>query len=374
MKIPLFKKGNAPDTPLAVTIGFLVASGIALLASASFELGELRYGDSWYYLKAQLGGGAVLGLLGFFIGYKVYYRFWQKLSPLLLILNIILLALIFTPLGVTSGGATRWIALGPLTFQPSELLKITYILYLAAWLSGREKKRTAKGAQGIIPFATVSALIAILLVLQPATSIVVILLAAGFIVLFLSGAALRHIASVAALAVVLLALVTSTSGYRYSRIEKFLEGLRDPGQASYHIQQARAALRSGGIFGSGYQHSHAKIKRIPAVINDSIFAIAGSEFGFAGSITLVTCFAFLAWRSYLLALRCRNKFGALLLGGFGMIIAAQAFIHIAAISGLVPATGVPLPFISYGGTALVVFLTMSGIMLNVTKYSDKSNL
>ncbi len=371
MKIPLFKKGDTPDIPLAVSIGFLVASGIALLASASFELGELRYGDSWYYLKAQLGGGAALGLIGFLICYKIYYRFWQKLSPLLLILNIILLALVFTPLGVTSGGATRWIALGPITFQPSELLKITYILYLAAWLSGRGKKHVSRGTQGIIPFATVSALITLLLILQPATSIVVILLAAGFVVLFLGGARLRHVASIAIPAIALLALITSISGYRYSRIEKFLDGLRNPAQASYHIQQARAALQAGGIFGSGYQHSHAKIKRIPAVINDSIFAIAGSEFGFIGSITLIACFAFIAWRSYILAVRCKNKFGALLLGGFGMIIAVQAFIHIAATSGLVPATGVPLPFISYGGTALAVFLTMSGIMLNVTKYSEK---
>lgn len=361
--------GHGPDHLLLAAVFLLTLAGLAILASASSDLASGRYGDSYYYLKHQLYSGLAVGALGFYIAYLVPYRAYKKFALALLLGNLFLLVLVFTKLGVSAGGATRWLSLGPVTFQPADLLKLTFIVYLAAWFSNAKANRAKDVSSGLMPFLIISAITAGLLIVQPATSMVVILLAAGGCIYFLSGAEWKHMALLGGLGFVLLAGLIFATPYRLARVKGFFNRDRDSQGSNYHLNQALIALGSGGAFGLGYGESTAKVSYLPEVVDDSIFAVAGQELGFAGTGTLVALFAILVLRLFWLAKRNRDAFGRLLLAGFGAVIALQSIVNIGAISGVLPLTGVPLPFVSYGGTALAVFLTMSGIAVNVSKYT-----
>ena len=297
------------------------------------------------------------------------YRIYKKIAFPLLLLNLFLLTLVFTGLGVTAGGATRWLSLGPVTFQPADLLKLSFIMYLAAWFSNAKMNRAKDVSGGLVPFLIISGITAGLLLVQPATSTVVILLAAGAVIYFLSGAEWKHMAVIGGLGVVILAALIFTTPYRLNRVKGFLNRSADSQGANYHLNQALIALGSGGAFGLGFGQSTAKVSNLPEDVNDSIFAVAGQELGFAGTGTIVVLFGIMTFRMFLLAKRGKDGFGRMILIGFASVVAFQSIVNIGAISGLLPLTGVPLPFISYGGTALAVFLTMSGIALNVSKYT-----
>lgn len=337
-----------------------------ILASASSNLGEVKFGDSYYFLKHQILFGLTLGIAGYMIAARFHYVQLKKAAFPMLVGSIALLVAVFTPLGYSGGGATRWIGLGGFSFQPAEILKITYIIYLAAWLSGAARRRTQDIRTGLAPFLAVSGTIAILLFLQPATSTVAILLGSGLILYFFGGAPWKYIAGcigVGLLAVGLLILVTP---YRMDRITGFLDRDGDAQGKGYHVTQSLIAIGSGGVTGVGYGKSTTKISFLPTPTDDSIFAVAAEEFGFLGSSVLVVLFGALVLRLYMLAWRTKDLFGQLIFVGFGTIIALQSLVNMWAISGLAPLTGVPLPFISYGGTALAIFMTMIGIASNVS--------
>jgi cell division protein FtsW len=266
-------------------------------------------------------------------------------------------------------GTNRWLRLGPLSFQPAELMKFTYILYLAAWLSNAKFKRATDFQSGLLPFAIISALMAGLLILQPATSTVAILLGAGLVVYFVSGAPWKYILGIIGVAVVVVALVIAVTPYRRARILGFLNPTQNLQGQNYQVNQALIAIGSGGLTGVGYGQSATKDSYLPTPIDDSIFAVVAEELGFVGAGALVALFAIVTFRMFWLAKRTGDQFGQLILIGFGTVIALQAFVNMASISGIIPLTGVPLPFVSYGGTALAVFITMSGVALNVTRYS-----
>ncbi len=365
----LRKDGHQPDHILFAVVIMLTVFGLAMLASASSELGKVRFNDSYYYLKHQIYFGLSLGLVGFCAGYVLRYQFWKKIAVPLLIINLIALILVFTPLGVQVGNATRWIKIGPLTFQPAEILKLAFIIYLAAWLGNKKIKRTTSFFEGFLPFALISGLVALLLFLQPATSTVAILLGAGLVVYFLDGAKLRYALLIILAAAIGVGILIQATPYRKARILGFLNKTEDLSGKNYQVNQAQIAIGSGGLMGQGYGQSSAKLNFLPASIDDSIFAIISQELGFIGSGLLVVLFAVLSFRMLYLAQKMRDRFGRLLLAGFGAIIAFQSLVNMASISGLLPLTGVPLPFISYGGTALAVFLTMAGISLNISKYA-----
>lgn len=344
----------------------LVAGGLVILSSASSNLGEINFGDSYYYLKHQILYGLSLGILGFLVASRVHYQWLKKVAFPLLLVSLGLLVVVFTPLGVFAGGATRWIAIGPITFQPAELLKITYIVYLAAWLSGAVRRRTQDMKAGLAPFLIVSGGMALLLVLQPATSTVAILLGAGFILYGFSGAPLKYLAICAGLGVVALVVLIFATDYRMDRITGFLHREELSQDEGFHVTQSLIAIGSGGITGVGYGKSTTKITFLPEPTDDSIFAVAAEEFGFIGSSIIVVLFGTLVIRMYMIAWKTKDTFGQLLLVGFATVIALQSFVNMGAISGLGPLTGVPLPFISYGGTALAIFMTMVGISSNVS--------
>ena len=363
------KKGHHPDYLLLASVFVLALGGLVILSSASSNIGEIKFNDSYYYLKHQIYFGLTLGIIGFLVAYFTHYQSYQKIALPLLLLNVGLLALVFTKLGVTAGGASRWLALGPVTFQPAELLKISFVIYLSAWLSSARANRSQRAVEGLLPFLVISGIIGGLLVLQPATSTVVILLTTGLGIYFLSGAKLRYVAAIVGLGALALTTLIVVTPYRMTRVMSFFDRDSDTLGTNYHLNQALIAIGSGGVTGVGYGQSTAKISSLPAVIDDSIFAVLGQELGFVGASTLVVFFALLVSRLFWMAHRFRDRFGKLILVGFGSIIALQSIVNIGAISGLLPLTGVPLPFISYGGTALAVFLTMSGIAANISKYT-----
>ena len=362
------KQGSTPDYFFFAIVVVLTIFGLAMLASASSDLGKTLFNDTYYYLKHQIAFGLSLGILGFVVGYFVPYQYFKKIAFVLLLISLAFLVLVFTPLGAAAGGAGRWLRLGPLSFQPAELMKLTYLIYLAAWLSNPKFKRATDFQGGLVPFLIISGTIALLLILQPATSTVVILLLSGLTVYFVSGAPLKYIAFMGVGAAVLLGLVIYVTPYRLKRITGFLNQSADTQGANYQVNQSLIAIGSGGVMGVGYGASSVKSGYLPTPIDDSIFAVVAEELGFVGAGFLVALFAIFTFRLFWLARKIGDGFGRLMLIGFGTVIAIQAFVNMASTSGLIPLTGVPLPFVSYGGTALAVFLTMCGIALNVSKY------
>ncbi len=363
------KSGHRPDYFLLALIFVLVVFGLAMLASASSDLGKTQFNDSYYYIKHQIYFGLSVGLIGFFLAYFFNYQYLRKLAFPLLLVSLVFLALVFTKLGYEIRNTNRWLHFGPISFQPAELMKLTFIVYLAAWLSNPKMKRMNNFGEGLVPFALISGFIAALLILQPATSTVVILLGAGLVVYILSGAKMKYVLGIILVGVVGIGLVIYATPYRRARILGFLHAGSDTQGQNYQVDQALIAIGSGGVTGAGYGQSATKASYLPTPIDDSIFAVIAEELGFIGAGSLIVLFGMLTFRLFWLAKKVRDQFGRLMLIGFGTIIAFQSLVNMAAISGLIPLTGVPLPFISYGGTALAIFLTMSGIAVNVSKYA-----
>ena len=353
---------------------FLVIFGLVMLSSASFDLGKKKYNDPYYYLKHQLLVGLIFGGLGFLFASNFNYLRWEKLSFILLLINILLLILVFIPgLSYQSGSASRWLKLGSFSFQPAELLKFTFIIYLAAWLSKKKQRKTAF-IDGLLPFLVISLIIAVLVLKQPATATLVIVLASALVVYFVSGAKFKYIVLIILIGAILFSIVIYKSNYRRERVQTFIEkfflkkdvDILDKG---FHIRQSLMAIGSGKLFGVGFGKSIIKYRSLPETVGDSIFAVIAEELGFVGSVILIGLYALLFFRGLKIAQKSKDEFGRLTVIGLISVVSFQVFVHIGANTGLLPFTGVPLPFISYGGTALAVFLTMMGVIVNISKYS-----
>lgn len=349
------------DSLLVFAVLALIVFGLVMLASASSHLGKTKFDDSYYYLKHQFYFGLLPGLAGLIAGSFIYYRHYQKWALILLLLTLILLLLVFTPLGLRAGGADRWLRFGSFSFQPAELLKISFIIYLSAWLQ-------RKG--GFIPFLIIMGAVAFLLLKQPATSTAALLMAAALITYFMSGIRLYQFFLATVIGAGVLILLIYLTPYRWERVITFLNPEADRQASGYHLNQALNAIGSGGLTGVGYGQSTTKIKYLPEPIGDSIFAVIAEELGFVGALGQVALIMLFTGRMLVLARRSPDQFGYLLIVGFASLIALQSFVHIAAVSGVIPLTGMPLPFISYGGTGLFVFMTMTGIVLNISKYTS----
>ncbi len=361
-------RGRNPDYFIVVIAIAIVLFGLAMLSSASSDLGKIRFGDTYYYLKHQLAYGFSLGAVGFVLGTAIYYRRWQKLAAILLAVNVVFLLVIFLGFGFKAGGAERWLKIGPFLFQPSEMLKLTFMFYLAAWLAA-SAKRTKSFSEGFLPFIVLAGVIALLLIFQPSTSTVMIILISGLGVYFLSGAKLRYIAGCFLLGAIAFLSLVFISPYRFARMTSFINPAADVQGAGYHINQALIAVGSGGLWGTGYGQSTSKFSYLPEPIGDSIFVVIAEELGFIGATVFIAAFFFLIFRGFLVSWRCREQFGRLLAAGIVSVIAVQVLIHIGANIGILPLTGVPLPLVSYGGTSLAVFMTALGILVNISKYS-----
>lgn len=354
---------------LTVLVFLLVIFGLAILASAGVVEGQKKFGEPYYFFKHQLLYGILPGLLLFFLTARIDYRFWQKISLPLLLTVVGLMVLVFVPsFGLTIKGAQRWLDFGFITLQPAELLKLVLIIYLAAWFSQRSAHLSSHWVHSILPFAIVLGFVGGLLVMQPDIKTLALVTLIAVSLYFFAGAKLTHILLFVLTLLIILAGL-SLAPYRLNRIKAYLNPTIDPQGVSYHINQALLGIGSGGLFGRGYGQSQQKINYLPEPVGDSIFAILVEEVGFVGGGIVLGLFILLMFSLISIAKNCHNQFGRLYVLGITVWIMAQTFINISAIINLIPLTGVPLPFFSYGSSALVTLLVALGITVNIAKHT-----
>lgn len=361
---------NADRTFLALLGGVLLL-GFVLLASASGPAGFVKFNDTYYFFKHQIIFGLVPGLIGFFLACRIPYATYRRFAGAMLLISIFLLLSVFIPgLGTDLGTfAKQWIVLGPLTLQPSELVKLTFLFYIAAWMEKRTDNELRDIHSGLIPFAIVLSVIIGLLLLEHDTGTLAVIVAMALGVYFAAGAPLRYFVLFCGGGVGMLALLVAFSPYRAARFMTFLHPELDPKGVGYHINQALLAVGSGGFLGRGYGHSLQKFQYLPEVSGDSIFAVIAEELGFILTTAFLVLYVGFIQRGFKIAASATDGFGRYLVAGVMSWIAAQAFINIAAMVGVLPITGVPLPLVSYGGTALAITLTALGIVVNVSSHS-----
>lgn len=351
------------------TIFLLAAFGLIMVASASGFQAQNTFGDSSHLFFRQLVLGFFLGIGGFFAFYFLNTSVVRKSAVPFLFFCIILLGLVFVPsLGVTHGGSHRWLNVGTFSFQPSELAKIAVIFYSASWLASR-KKDIRHFAKGFLPFLILSAPVPFLILAEPNLSNFGIAAFIIFVLLFAAGARLWHIGLLGLAALCLLGLSIIIFPTRLSRVATFFNPAADPRDTGYQINQSLIAIGSGGIWGKGLGASVQKRGLLPEPSGDAIFAVIAEELGFAGSVTLVALYLLLLSEGIIIASRTSDLFSKYVTIGFVSLISAQAFINISAVSGLLPLTGVTLPFISYGSTSLASLLTASGVVAGIAKRS-----
>ena len=356
------------DTILLSIVVVLVAAGFLIFSSASLGL-LARDGATFGSVAfSQFVFGIIGGGIALFITSNIYYRHWRKYAFYIFLLSLIATAAVFIPgIGMSHGGATRWLDLGITSVQPSEFLKIGFIIYMATWFSGLHKK-IDDWRYGLLPFVGTVGIVGAIMLAQPDTDTFVIIAAAGMAMYLAAGAKWQHIGSIIGLGIVGILIIALFRPYVMDRLTTFLDPEADPLGSGYQIQQSLIAIGSGGGFGRGFGQSIQKFEYLPEAIGDSIFAVYAEEFGFLGTSLLIIGLVSLALRGYKTASQADDIFGTLLVTGFITVITAQAFLNIAAMTGIAPLSGLPLPFISHGGTALMATLASLGIVLNVSKY------
>lgn len=370
------KKSHRPDYFLAIIVAALLFLGVLILAGVSAISSQEKFGNASYYLFHQIAYGIGVGILLGFVAFKISLSWLRKWGWLLLLINLVLMTLVFIPkLGIVSGGAPRWINLGFFTFQPSETLKLTFILYLSAWLASRGRNSSKEKRKDwkitLFPFLLILGIITFLLIRQSDVSTLGVIIVVGSLVYFLANTPLLHSVLIFSIIAGGFFALIKFSPYRVQRVLVFLGSEIDPMGMGYQIKQALIAIGSGGIFGLGLGMSGQKFGFLPQTMSDSIFAIFAEEAGFVGALILVVLFLLFLWRGFRIAKKSRDKFSRLLALGITSWICIQAFINTGAMTGILPLTGIPLPFISYGGSHIVAELIGIGILLNISKSGKK---
>lgn len=350
------------DLVLFFLVTSLTLFGLLMIYNTSSVISYNLFEDKYHFIKDQVVW-AVLGFVAMFIAYRTDYHKLYLLALPLLITALILLLLVFVPgIGTNALGANRWVNLGFMTLQPAEFVKLGLAIYLSAWLSQKEKGRF--GA-----FLLLMGSILFLIMMEPDLGTASIILFEALVIYFLSGGSLMYFFLIAPVVGLVGFFYIISEPYRLARLTSFLNLGGSLHDTSYHVKQILIALGSGGIFGLGVGNSIQKYAYLPENVTDSIFPIIAEEFGLIGSIVLICVFAALIWRCLYTASRAKDAFGKLLAGGIISFIGIQAVINLAAMTALVPLTGVPLPFISYGGSALIVDMAAMGILLSIAKQS-----
>ncbi len=356
-----------PDYWILLIVFVITIFGLVMLSSATIVQGN-RLGDSYYYLKHQLLFGFIGGAIGMFAMSQIPYRYLKKFALPLMIVAIILLILILTPgIGSKSGtGAQRWISIKGFHVQPVEFVKLAFFIYIAAWLDQRGEN-IKKFSTGVVPFLLFVSIVCYLILMQPNASTMGLILMTAMVVFFVAGARIHHIILLIATGAIFAFVTLTQADYRLNRLKVFFDPSYDPGGLGYQLNQALLAIGSGGIWGLGLGHSRQKYQYLPAVESDSIFAIIAEELGLIGVLAVIGAFIFFAYRGIKIAENAEDRFGACLATAITFWIVLQAFINMGAISGLLPLTGIPLPFISYGSSSLLISMTAAGILFNISK-------
>lgn len=353
-------------TVALVSVGFLIFSSasLGLLARDGASFSSVAFNQFFF--------GIVGGSIALFITSTIHYRWWRQYAFYIFLFTFILtLAVFIDGIGFSHGGARRWISLGSFTLQPAEFLKVGYVIYVATWLSGM-KGRIEGFTKGTLPFVLLLILVGVPMLLQPDTDTYLIMAVASVAMFITAGGKFRDVLIMGIFGILLLTLLAFTRPYIKDRIMTFIDPSLDPQGAGYQIKQSLIAVGSGGFFGRGFGQSIQKFEYLPEPIGDSVFAVYAEEFGFVGSFILLCLFAGFALRGYRVATHAPDLFGMLLVVGITTLVITQVALNIGSMLSLAPLSGLPLPFISHGGTALLVTLTAIGIVLNVSKYQKPS--
>ncbi len=365
------KTSKQPDFFLLGVAAFIIALGIVILASVSAPYSREKFGNTYYFFQHQIIFGLIPGLILAFILYKIKLSFLKKWAPILLLINLAVLAMVFLPIFSSEvWGASRWINVGPISFQPAEFLKLSFILYLASWLSVRAEKTNSKEfGQTFLVFLLIILIISLLLVFQPNVSTLAVILFVAGLMYFLINTPIWHNILMLLLGGGGLYALMKLAPYRANRLLVFFNPELDPMGIGYQAKQSLISVGSGGISGAGLGMSAQKFGFLPQSIADSIFAVFAEETGLIGSSFLIFLFLIFLWRGIKIAKENQNKFSQLSAFGITCWIVIQSFVNIGAMIGVLPLTGIPLPFISYGGSALIAELAGVGLLLNISRNS-----
>jgi len=372
------RQGKQIDYILCIVVLLLLSLGIIMVLSSSAPQSLSEWGNSYEYVKKQLGFG-IFGIVLMFIISRIDYRKYQKFSKLAYVVACVVLLLVIVPgIGKSVNGARRWINLGFGQFQPSEIAKVCLIGFYAAYLT-KHKDELGTFWKGFVkPFVWLVPPIAILFFVQDHLSASLVIILVVSMMMMMAGTRIKHFVTIGSVGAVgglagmiALAKATGIGEFRLKRLTSFLDPWADFDDSSWQIVQSLYAIGSGGLFGAGLGESKQKFLYIPEPHNDFIFSILAEELGFIGCLVVIILFAILIWRGVLIAMKAPDMFGSLLAVGITSLVAIQVIINIAVVTSSIPVTGMPLPFFSYGGTALVILLCAMGVLLNISRESQK---
>ena len=358
----------SPDLVLFGLVLALVSIGVVMVYSASAIIAADRFGDPFFFLKKQLFW-ALLGVGCLWAAMAFDYRRLERFVVPLLVLSLVLLVLVLVPpFGQAINGTRRWFRVGPLSFQPVELAKFSLVLYLASFLTRRQELIQSFG-KGLLPLLLMAGAMATLTIVQPdlGNSLTLLVLTLGLA--YLAGARPLHMAAIAAAGLPVVAALIAMKPYRWRRMVAFVNPWDDPQGSGFQIIQSFLALGSGGWFGRGLGESKQKLFYLPEPYTDFIFAILGEELGLIGAAVVVTLFALLIWRGLRVGLRAPDAFGSYLALGLTLMLATQTVVNLGVVMGALPTKGLPLPFVSFGGSALCMTMFSAGVLLNISQHT-----
>lgn len=353
---------------LAIIFGMLVI-GLLILYSASTVISYSKFGTTTHFFFNQIAQGVVLGLILMYACSRIDYHFWQKYAPVFMFISIALLMAVLVPgIGFKVGNSRRWLSIGPLFLQPAEFAKLSLIFYISSWIDKRSHE-IDDFYYGIIPSLIIIGLIAGLIIMEPDIGTMLVVVTTSFALLFVGGSRIKHLGWILLSGIISLIILIKLQPYRLARLTTFLNPSQDPQGIGYQINQALVAIGSAGFFGRGYGNSLQKHNFLPEVMGDSIFAVTVEEMGFLRSTLVLGLYVLFAFRGLKVAIAAPDAFGKMLATGIVAWVVFQTLINVGAIIGLLPLTGIPLPFISYGSSSLAVTLAAMGILLNVSKHA-----
>ena len=364
---------GSPDWFLIGSVLALTFIGLVFMYSSSFAISLELHGETEYFAKRQLLGAGI-GAVAFIACSLIDYRVWRRLSPLIILAALILLVAVLVPgIGYSQSGARRWIQIGSLpALQPSEFAKLAIAIYVAAWLAskGDDIKRIPLG---LLPFAMIIGFVGFLLMAEPDLGTFVAIAAMGVVMFFLAGASMRHMAVLAAGGVSVLLGIVFVVGYGMERIRAFLSAEEMAQEAGFQIINLVNTLGSGGLTGVGIGASRQKFFYVPSAHTDGVFAIIGEETGILGAMIVLSLFGLLVWRGIRAGMHASDRFGMLLAFGIVSWLGLQTFFNIAGITRTIVLTGIPLPFISFGSSALIATLAASGVLVSISRHARTKN-
>jgi len=359
-------KRKSPDFLIFFITILLLSVGIIMVFSASAYSSYLSYGDAYYYLKKQLLW-ALFGLVAMVITMNIDYRRVKRYVGIIFIISLVLLLLVLF-VGVIKKGSSRWLGLGLIGFQPSEVMKLAVVMFMAKSLSTYGGRITSF-AKGLLPHLGILGLACGLILAQPDLGTAVAIAGTTYLLLLIAGAKYTHMGLLGALGIGLVLLAIYLEPYRMERFVAFLDPWKSPSDSGWQTIQSLLALGSGGFFGVGLGRSKQKLFYLPERHTDFIYAILGEELGFIGAFIVLLLFFIFIWRGFRVAVTVKDSYGSLLAAGITLMVALQAIINIGVVTGSLPVTGITLPFISYGGSSLMLSLVGVGMLLNISRYT-----